>query len=217
MLRFSRLLLASFAVVSSTAFAKEPGRGDTAKAEVSYLEFIIDHHFSALRMTELAAGTDATRDAELSKDEGTANTPGFEPVEARASLSEIRSMARQANREQREEILKAQRLLREWYGVDHTPMVMPDARADIEKLASTKGAEFDATFLRMFPRHHLSAAQQSLTCLAARDVRHGEIRRYCSAILMNQTNEIDEMRHLLCEQFDDCGFVPPNAKDSSAK
>ena len=37
--------------------ADGPGRGFTAQFEIDFLKFTIDHHFGALRMTELAAGT----------------------------------------------------------------------------------------------------------------------------------------------------------------
>lgn len=62
--------LCIFTQVSTPAQADEPGRGLTAQFEINYLKFIIDHHYSALRITELAAGTDATRDAAISPSEG---------------------------------------------------------------------------------------------------------------------------------------------------
>lgn len=40
----------------------------------AYPRFIIDHRFSALRMTELAAGTDLTRDEDISTTDGTSRT-----------------------------------------------------------------------------------------------------------------------------------------------
>jgi hypothetical protein len=55
--------------------------------------------------------------------EGTAPTPSTAPTPAKASAEEIKSMARMANRSQREEIAKAQRFLLEWYGVAHVPQV----------------------------------------------------------------------------------------------
>ena len=85
------------------AHADGPGRGATAQFEKNYLVFIINHHYSALRMTELAAGTDLTRDAQVvAPQEGTSPTPGFNATPAKASDDEIKSMARMGNREQRE-------------------------------------------------------------------------------------------------------------------
>lgn len=57
----------ALAAIASTAFANGPGRGATATFEKNYLVFIIDHHYSALRMTELAAGTDTQRNAPVNK------------------------------------------------------------------------------------------------------------------------------------------------------
>lgn len=79
-----RLLLAlahgAVAAALVPARAYEPGRSLTAMFEVEYPKFIVDHHFSAPRMTELAAGTDATRNPEISKSEGTSPSPGFSPT-----------------------------------------------------------------------------------------------------------------------------------------
>ena len=54
---FVTLFMALLSVLITVAplSAAEPRRG------TDYLKFIIDHHFSALRMTELAAGTDLKR------------------------------------------------------------------------------------------------------------------------------------------------------------
>ncbi|SMP52069.1 hypothetical protein [Noviherbaspirillum suwonense] len=46
----SAFLLATLALPAS---ADGPGRGQTADFEKAYLEFIIDHHYSALRMTDV--------------------------------------------------------------------------------------------------------------------------------------------------------------------
>ena len=77
--------LAIGAIASGPVHAEEPGRGLTAHFEIAYLKLITDHHFSALRMTELAAGTDTTRDPGISPMEGTSPTPDKPPVQAKAS------------------------------------------------------------------------------------------------------------------------------------
>ena len=53
-------LLTTALIVGACAptLADEPGRGWSADFEKRYLRMIIDHHYSALRITELAAGTD---------------------------------------------------------------------------------------------------------------------------------------------------------------
>jgi uncharacterized protein (DUF305 family) len=200
----------SLVAIAGTAFADGPGRGATASFEKNYLVFIIDHHYSALRMTELAAGTDTQRNAPVNNPtEGTAPTPGFGASVAKATDEKIRSMSRQANRTQREEIMQAQRFLRDWYGIQHQPQLANDAQKMIAMLDSTPaGAQFNQTFLRMFSNHHLSALAPSLHCQVKSDIAHDSLHRYCENIVVTQTNGINDMREMLCKEYGDCGFVP---------
>lgn len=211
-LAFARRALASLALlaVAGSAMADGPGRGSTANFEKNYLVFIIDHHYSALRMTELAAGTDTQRDAPVSNPaEGTAPTPGYGASVAKASDEQIRSMSRQANRTQREEIMKAQRFLRDWYGMQHQPQMTAEGQRMIAMLESTPaGTQFNQTFLRMFSNHHLSALAPSLHCQVKSDISHDALHRYCEDIVVTQKNSINDMREMLCKQYGDCGFVP---------
>lgn len=196
--------------IAGAASADGPGRGSTATFEKNYLVFIIDHHYSALRMTELAAGTDTQRSAAVSNpSEGTSPTPGFGASVAKASDDQIRSMSRQANRTQREEIMRAQRFLRDWYGVQHQPQLTADGQRMIATLESTPaGTQFNQTFLRTFSNHHLSALAPSLHCQVKSDIDHASLHRYCENIVVTQKNQINEMRDMLCKQFSDCGFMP---------
>jgi uncharacterized protein (DUF305 family) len=198
-------LIAAGAPVS----ADEPGRGLTAAFEVEYLKFIINHHYSALRMTELAAGTDAVRDAPVSPAEGTSPSPDFTATPAKARLDELKSLARRANRAQREEILQAQKFLREWYGINHEPRLTARGREGIARLeAAPAGDVFDIEFMEIFSRHHYTASRRSLDCLVASEIRHVDLERYCRGILNAQLGEIDEMRHLLCRHYNICDYQP---------
>lgn len=107
-------------------------------------------------MTELAAGTDVQRDPQVNNPkEGTTPTPSTAPTPAKSSAEEIKSMARMANRSQREEIAKAQRFLLEWYGVAHVPQVTPAGQRAIQALTyESPGAQFDRAFLAHFSNHH---------------------------------------------------------------
>lgn len=199
--------------LASPVNAKEPGRGRTAAFEVDYLKFIIDHHYSALRITELAAGTDGTRDAAISPEEGISPTPQFETTAAKAQLDSIKSMARRDNRVQREEILMAQEFLREWYGINYQPRLRPGGQQLISTLEATAaGATFDKAFLQVFSRHHYLAVGPSLQCVTGADVAHLELERYCRSIVEMQMTEIDEMRHMLCERFSQCDYQPFNSQ-----
>ena len=196
--------------ITGTASADGPGRGSTSTFEKNYLVFIIDHHYSALRMTELAAGTDTQRNAPVSNPgEGTSPTPGYGATVAKASDDQIRSMSRQANRTQREEIMKAQRFLQDWYGMQHQPQLTADGQRMIVNLESTPaGAQFNQVFLRTFSNHHLSALAPSLHCQVKSDIAHTPLHRYCENIVVAQKNGINDMREMLCKKYGDCGFVP---------
>jgi uncharacterized protein (DUF305 family) len=177
-----------------------PGRGLTAEFEVDFLKSIIDHHYSALRMSELAAGTDTTRNAELGRyAEGTSPTPGTAATPAKARSGSIRSMARMENRMQREEIAHAQMYLKHWYGQTHEPQLDNMGQRQIQLLESTPaGAEFDHAFLETMARHHYMAVTMATDCLVAADIKHKALHRYCAGIQHNQLNGIEEMRDMLC-------------------
>lgn len=202
------LFVCLIGLYASASLAAEPGRGATADLERSYLESIIDHHFGALRITELAAGTATAPSGDISAADRVRPTPGFEPTEPRAAMDEIKSLARRNNRMQREEILTAQRFLRDWYGVAHEPQLPAQAQSDIARLSAASGEAFDRLFLEIFPVHHYVAAASSLNCLAGRELAHDDLRRYCQGIVEAQLGDIDEMRHLACRRFDVCDTQP---------
>lgn len=196
------------ALFSVSAVANERGRGATADLERNYLQFIIDHHYSALRMTELAAGTMDVPSGDITPDDRVRPTPGFQATEPRATIDEIKSLARRNNRAQREEILIAQRFLRDWYGVSHEPQIPEEVRDDIERLTNASDEEFDRLFLQIFSRHHYQAATPTLDCLVGRELQHDDLRRFCHSIAETQLTDIDEMRHLACRQFSLCDLQP---------
>lgn len=198
------------ALLIGPAQADGPGRGQTAEFERDYLTFIIDHHFSALRMTELAAGTDTQRDPPVDNpQEGTSPTPSTSPTPPKAGMDDIKSMARMANRMQREEILTAQNFLREWYGETHTPTVRAEGQQQIRLLEQTSaGAQFEQTFLQIFSNHHYGALHPSLDCQVKSDNDHHQLKEYCEGIVHNQVREINNMREMLCRQFSICDYQP---------
>lgn len=187
----------------------EPGDGLTRNFEIGYLKFIINHHFAALRMTELAAGTDLQRDAAISPAEGTSPTPSTQPVQGKASMDELKSMARRNNRMQREEILTAQRFLKDWYGISYQPQLTSMSRAQIALLErAPAGSQFDHLFMEVLSRHHFMALAPSTTCQVASDVQHDELHRYCSGIVHAQINDIEDMREMLCKNFSIRDYQP---------
>jgi uncharacterized protein (DUF305 family) len=166
-----------------------PGRGLTAAFEVDFLKSMIDHHYSALRMSELAAGTDTTRNAELGRyGEGTSPTPGTAATPAKALSGSIRSVAREENWVQREEIGKAQMFLTMWYGQTHEPRLTDMGRQQIQLLESTPaGAEFDHAFLEALARHHYMAVTMATDCLVASDIKHNCCTATAAAFSMRKS------------------------------
>jgi uncharacterized protein (DUF305 family) len=160
-------------------------------------------------MTELAAGTDQVRDAATMPSEGTAPTEGFGTTPSKSRLDAIKSMARMANRMQREEIATAQQMLREWYNTEHRPAITPDGQRLIDAVESApSGRSFDQAFLMTFSRHHYMALQPSLDCQIHRELEHAKLDRYCRGIVHAQVNEITEMRVMLCREFSLCDYQP---------
>jgi hypothetical protein len=60
----------------------------------------------------------------------------------------------------------------------------------------------------VFSRHHYQALQPSVDCLVSCELRHDDLERCCNGIVHMQTNEITEMRKLLCREFGICDFTP---------
>lgn len=197
------------AFVALSVQAEDPGVGLTASFEVSYLKSIADHHLSALRMTELAAGTDTTRDPAISPTEGTSPTPERQPVQAKAVSEELKSLARRNNRMQREEILTALKFLRDWYGIEYSPRIDKRGQAQIALLEQAPaGAEFDHLFMEVLSRHHFLALEPSVRCQVARELEHHMLGRYCGSIVHSQINDISDMREMLCRDFSICDYQP---------
>lgn len=191
------------------ARAGEPGRGLSGQFEKDFLRMIINHHYCALRITELAAGTDLHREVQTTAGEGTSPTPGTASTPAKSRLEDIRSLARRNNRMQHEEILMAQGFLRKWYGISHAPQLDEDGRNLIQTLErAAAGAPFDHRFLEVFSRHHYVALTPSMTCVVASDPRHEELQRYCRSMVQAQLADIEEMRHLLNMEFNIPDYQP---------
>jgi len=194
------LCLALFA--SPAARADGPGAGITADFEVEFLRMTIDHHYSALRITELAAGTDPQRNGQITSAEGTSPTPGFAATPAKATLDDLKSLARRNNRMQREEIMTLQAMLKDWYGIDHQPRLRADGRQMIALLEQAPaGAGFNHLFLEVFSRHHYTMLEPASACVTGSDLAHEALRRECRSMWMSQTADIEMMREELKKHF----------------
>lgn len=164
--------------------------------EVQYLEFTIDHHYSALRITELAAGT-----AAVGSSSNVAGSPDIFPAtSAKGTNPVVLETATMANAGQRMEIAEAQGFLRDYYGVDYAPRLRPFGEPLIAALdRAAAGDSFDVAYLEVFSGHHESLLPPSQACTAA--APHEDVRAYCAGIVEMQGREIAEMRTELRETY----------------
>lgn len=199
----------ALALSQSSAFAEQPGQGQTARFEVEFMQMAIDHHFSALRMTELAAGTDMQRSPGIEANEGTSPTPGYGATPAKLTLDDLKSMARRNNRMQREEILTMKRHLREWYGIDYQPRLRGDGKTFIEILEKAQpGRDFDHLFYETFSRHHYTLMEPVNGCMTDTDLMHHDLRRECQGMWHSQIADIQMMREELKKHFGIVDYQP---------
>lgn len=186
-----------------------PGRGLTRDFEIQFLEFTIDHHYSALRITELAAGTDLQRNPVLSASEGTSPTPGYPPTTAKANLSDLRSLARRNNRMQREEILTLQSYLQQWYGITYEPHITSDGETMINILENAQaGRTFDLLFFEVFSRHHFMLLDRLNQCLTGSDLAHPDLASSCKGMWHSQVSDIDTMRREMARHYGIVDYQP---------
>lgn len=195
--------------IALPSVADAPGEGLNARFEIEFLQMTIDHHFAALRMTELAAGTDLQRNPDISPVEGTSPTPGFAATPAKATLDDLKSMARRNNRMQREEILTLQGFLRDWYAIHYQPRLREDNKRMVMILERAQpGADFNHRFYETFSRHHYTLMEPVNGCMTGTDLGHDELRRECRNMWHSQISDIDMMRHELKKHFGIVDYRP---------
>ena len=164
--------------------------------EVFYLKFTINHHFSALRMTELAAGTSTVGTA--SNYAGSPNI--FAPSPQKATDPVALNIAVEANQAQRMEIVEAQQFLSTYYGISHVPSLQPFSIPLLATLEQAPpGDPFNIAFLEVFSGHHATLLPPSQECTM--QASHADVREYCAMIVASQTAQIAEMRTRLSEAY----------------
>ena len=189
-------VLGAVGMLPTTARAVPMTESPLFANEVQYLTFTIDHHFSALRMTELAAGTST-----VGSSSNYAGSPdAFPSSPAKATNPVALSISMRANMGQRREILEAQGFLQTFYGISHVPILAsylapPVAFVD----QATAGDPFNIAFLEAFSGHHATLVPPSQACVTA--AVHVEVQAYCAGIVANQTMQISQMRAELATTY----------------
>jgi hypothetical protein len=202
--------LAALAGACLVALSSAPAKadamipGETGAFEVDYLTFILDHHWSGLRATELAAGSlpDATPGANVPRSINP--YPGspaeFPATEGKGTNEVVLDVSVRSNMAQRMEIETGQGFLQEWYGFTTTLELPPSGATLISLLdAAEPGDPFNVAFLTNFSMHHIMAIARSLECVER--AGHQELRDYCSMIVNAQTRDVREMRAELASEY----------------
>lgn len=158
--------------------------------EQNFLEFAIDHHFSALRATELAAGT-----ATVGSSSNFAGSPiSFLASPQKATNPIALDIAIDANASQRADIVMIQGFLNTYYGIpNYPPVILPSNQGMLDMLEATpSGDPFNVAFLQMFIEHHLELLPAAQECSSV--APHADVRSMCSTMVNMQTQEIAVMQ-----------------------
>lgn len=153
--------------VAPLGFASGPAPTKSqSRFEVNFLEQMIDHHYAAVKMSELCAG--------------------------RTVHPELQELCDQIKAAQTEEIAQMQSWLQDWYGITYEPQIDRKTQRQIDELASLTGEEFEIAFMTMMIQHHAMAVTMGLDCL--QQAYHPEMLNMCAKMIGDQGNEIALMR-----------------------
>jgi uncharacterized protein (DUF305 family) len=175
----------------SPSLADTPVEGRAGRAEVRFLEGMIDHHQMALDMA-----ADCLENA---------------------STDEVRTICEAVIAAQMPEIVQMQGWLAEWYGIDYQPMPMADMGMDMGMhagmdmggmdtdpagmmgmmagLSRAEGLDYDIAWLESMIDHHDDALHMPERILER--AGHADLRTLAENIITAQTAEIEQMEALL--------------------
>ncbi len=124
--------LAVTSLSSTAARADGPIEGATGQFEIDYLQFILDHHYSGLRATELGAGTAAVGATVSAPYPG--NPSSFPTSLAKGTNDVVLAISNRANMAQGMEITQGQGFLQNWYGITASLDITPDGQMMLNSL-----------------------------------------------------------------------------------
>lgn len=187
------------AAISATASASALIPGPTGAFEQDYLNFILDHHYSGLRATELAAGTAVTGPT-VSPGPWPANPASFPATPAKGTDPVVLDIAVRSNAAQESEINIGEGFLRDWYGHIAELNIPASGQQMLQTLeAAEPGDPFNISFLIDFSSHHIGAIARSLECVS--EAGHAALREYCGMIVDAQTEDVLAMRRQLSSRY----------------
>lgn len=195
------ILFVALALAVPVALADGPVTGRGARAEVRYMEGMIDHHQMALDMAEDCL--------------------------AKVETESLRVVCQGVIDAQTAEIETLRGWLSEWYGIEYAPMAMselmelmglaPSAGMEMghgdhttnpltdmplmmgmmSGLDRVEGAEYEVAWLEAMIDHHDDAVHMSERILERAE--HEELRALAQQIIDDQTAEIEQMESMLAQ------------------
>lgn len=148
----------------------------TARFEVDYIEFTINHHGMGVMMDALCV--------------------------EKALHEVLRHMCQQGIETQQREIRLSQGWLQAWYGKTHKPQMKPEDRRMLARLAALTGPEFEFEFIKMLRHHHQQIIRVSQH--AVERVHHAELRQLASDIVAMQSKDVAQLTSWLCAWYNLC-------------
>lgn len=186
------LMIISIVLVSGAVYADAPVEGRAGRAEVRFLEGMIDHHQMALDMA-----TDCLN---------------------KAQTESVVELCNNVITAQSAEIAQMQTWLLEWYDIEYAPMSMMDMNDDgmggmhgghaehrdppmmmgmMAGLSRLEGVEYEIAWLEAMIDHHDDALHMSERVLLYAE--HEDLITLAEAIISAQTAEIEYMESLIIE------------------
>lgn len=159
----------------ASASAPAPSE-DASRYEIQFMEGMIDHHATAVRMADLCL--------------------------ERATHAELTKLCDQIKTAQTAEIGRMQAWLDAWYEASHKPSMSKSDREQMRQMGELSGADFEIAFTRMMIEHHQMAIVEASDCLV--NAYHRELIRLCGSIASAQAEEIVTMRSWLCDWYRVC-------------
>jgi uncharacterized protein (DUF305 family) len=176
------LIIGSVLLMATGAFAQEAPTTRGERAEVRFLEGMIDHHQMAVDMANDCL--------------------------TKADFEGLRTLCQNIIDAQSAEIAQMQGWLKDWYGVEYAPMPMdmnsmpgmemPDPVMSMGMMAGLNqlnGRDYEIAWLEAMIDHHDDALHMSERLL--RRVVHDELRALANRIIHDQAAEIRTMETML--------------------
>lgn len=137
--------------------------------EIELIKFIVDHHFSAIKMAEMAFSKEVPH--------------------------EITEASERIIDDQTSEIDLLLIWLQDWYGEEYQPKIMPDHLEMIESLDNLDGYDFETLFLEKMADHHREIIEK----LEEVDLESysPQLKELAESIISSQKIEIHILNRLL--------------------